>query len=83
MTEARHRGLGSHLKDNYGLNLKSYLDVKIRILTEFSVSMCFVFTILYSVDCTVGWVNLYQKFDIEKYAVCGKLIFPKKWKDIF
>ena len=32
--------------------------------------------------CTVGWVNLYQKFEIEKYTVCGKLILPKKWKDI-
>ena len=31
----------------------------------------------------VGWVNLYQKFEIEKYTVCGKLILPKKWKDIF
>ena len=27
---------------------------------------------------TVGWVNLYQKFEIEKYTVCGKLILPKK-----
>ena len=26
--------------------------------------------------CTVGWVNLYQKFEIEKYTVCGKLILP-------
>ena len=25
--------------------------------------------------CIVGWVNLYQKFEIEKYTVCGKLIF--------
>ena len=33
--------------------------------------------------CTVGWVNLYQKFEIEKYTVCGKLILPKKWKGIF
>ena len=33
--------------------------------------------------CAVGWVNLYQKFEIEKYTVCGKLILPKKWKDIF
>ena len=31
----------------------------------------------------VGWVNLYQQFEIEKYTVCGKLILPKKWKDIF
>ena len=30
--------------------------------------------------CAVGWVNLYQKFEIEKYTVCGKLILPKKWK---
>ena len=27
---------------------------------------------------TVGWVNLYQKFKIEKYTVCGKLILPNK-----
>ena len=33
--------------------------------------------------CRVGWVNLYQKFEIEKYSVCGKLILPKKWKGIF
>ena len=32
---------------------------------------------------TVGWVNLYHKFEIEKYTVCGKLILPKKWKGIF
>ena len=32
--------------------------------------------------CTVGWVKLYKKFEIEKYAVCGKLILPKKWKGI-
>ena len=31
----------------------------------------------------VGWVNLYQKFEIEKYTVCGKLILPKKLKGIF
>ena len=31
----------------------------------------------------LGWVNLYQKFEIKKYTVCGKLILPKKWKDIF
>ena len=28
--------------------------------------------------CIVGWVNLYQKFEIEKYTVCGKLILSKK-----
>ena len=32
---------------------------------------------------TLGWVNLSQKFEIQKYTVCGKLILPKKWKDIF
>ena len=32
----------------------------------------------YCMYCTVGWVNLYQKFKIEKYTVFGKLIFPKK-----
>ena len=25
---------------------------------------------------TIGWVNLYQKFEIEKYTICGKLILP-------
>ena len=29
-------------------------------------------------DCKLFWVNLYQKFEIEKYTVCSKLIFPKK-----
>ena len=33
--------------------------------------------------CTKGWINLYQQFEIEKYTVCGKLILPKKWKEIF
>ena len=34
--------------------------------------------------CTVGWVNLYQKFEIEKKTVCGKLILPpKNGKGIF
>ena len=28
--------------------------------------------------CTVGWVNMYQKFEIEKYTICGKLILPTK-----
>ena len=32
--------------------------------------------------CLLGWVNLYQKFEIEKYTLCGKLILPKKWKGI-
>ena len=31
----------------------------------------------------LGWVNFYQKFKIEKYSVCGKLILPKKWKSIY
>ena len=35
------------------------------------------------VNCTVGWVNLYQKFEIEKYSVCGKLILPKKMERHF
>ena len=25
-------------------------------------------------DCRLGWVNLYQNLEIEKYTVCGKLI---------
>ena len=32
--------------------------------------------------CTLGWVNLYQKFELEKYTVCSKLI-SKKWKGVF
>ena len=31
----------------------------------------------------LGWVNLYKKFEIEKYTVCGKLILPKKMEGIF
>ena len=27
---------------------------------------------------TIGWVNLYLKFEIKKYTVCGRLILPKK-----
>ena len=27
---------------------------------------------------TIGWVNLYQKFEIENYTVCGKLVLAKK-----
>ena len=45
----------------------------------FNKSICLHICTVY----TVGWVNLYQKLEIEKYAVCGKLILPKKWKDIF
>ena len=32
--------------------------------------------------CTLGWVNLYQKFELEKYTVRSKLI-SKKWKGVF
>ena len=28
--------------------------------------------------CILGWVNLYPKFEIEKYTACGKLILPPK-----
>ena len=41
-----------------------------------------VYTVLYIVQCTLGWVNLYKKFEIEKCTVGGKLILPKKWKGI-
>ena len=37
---------------------------------------------LFPPNCILGWVNLYQKLEIEKYTVCGKLILPKKWKGI-
>ena len=40
-------------------------------------------TRFHSTYCTLGWVNLYQKFEIEKYTVCGKLILEKNWKGIF
>ena len=33
---------------------------------------------VYNVHCTLGWANLYQKFETEEYTVCGKLILPKK-----
>ena len=39
---------------------------------------------VFLIGYTVGWVNLYKKFEIVKYTVCGKLILPtKKWKGIF
>ena len=38
-----------------------------------------IYTVIRGRIYTVGWVNLYQKFEIEKYTVCGKLILPKKW----
>ena len=41
-----------------------------------------VFDCMLRMGSTVGWVNLYQKFEIEKYTVCGKLILQKKWKGI-
>ena len=37
----------------------------------------------YSPNSTLGWVNLYQQFEIEKYTVCGKLILPKKMERHF
>ena len=37
---------------------------------------------VFLIGYTVGWVNLYKKFEIVKYTVCGKLILAKKWKDI-
>ena len=36
-----------------------------------------------TVYCLVGWVNLYKKFEIKKYTVCGKLILAKNGKDFF
>ena len=35
---------------------------------------------MYIVQCTIGWVNLYKKFEIEKFTVCGKFILPTKMK---
>ena len=34
------------------------------------LSTYFFFSVL---TCVLGWVNLYQKFEIEKYTVGGKL----------
>ena len=31
----------------------------------------------------LGWVNLYKKFEIEKYTVCGKLIYQKNGKAFY
>ena len=33
--------------------------------------------------CPLGWVNFYQKFEIEKYTVFGRLILPKKNEKAF
>ena len=38
--------------------------------------------LLYTV-CILGWVNSYQKFEIEKYTVCDKFILPKKMERHF
>ena len=35
---------------------------------------------LHTQHCSEGWVNLFQKFEIEKYTVCGKLILQKNGK---
>ena len=36
-------------------------------------------------EYVLGWVNLYQKFEIEKYSiqVVVNLFYQKKWKGIF
>ena len=34
-------------------------------------------------EYVLGWVNLYQKFKIQKYTVCGKLILPRKMERHF
>ena len=33
---------------------------------------------MYCTVCAVVWVNLYQKFEVEKYTVRGRLILPQK-----
>ena len=48
-------------------------------MSNSSVHLKDVNTILSSY-CTLGWVNLYQQIEIEKYTVCGKLILPKNGK---
>ena len=40
--------------------------------------VCKLVTLRMDAYCGLGWVNLYQKFEIEKHTVCGKLILPKK-----
>ena len=63
-------------------------EIWITFLTVYSVLYCILYAV-HSVPCvipyicTIDWVNLYKKFESEKYTVCGKLILPKKWKGIF
>ena len=52
------------------------------LLREETTKMDKEYGIYSIVHCTVGWVNLYTKFEIEKCTVGGKLILPKKWKGI-
>ena len=37
-----------------------------------------MYTNVLTVYSKLCWFNLYQKFEIEKYTVCGKLVLPKK-----
>ena len=43
----------------------------------FSVVQCSPINVRKVTYSTVGWVNLYKKFEIEKYTGCGKAIVPK------
>ena len=48
-----------------------------------NVSIVSVYSNPSSPVLTVGWVNLYKKFEIEKFTVCGKLILPNKMERHF
>ena len=37
-----------------------------------------MYTNVLTVYSKLCWFNLYQKFEIEKYTVCGKLVLPKQ-----
>ena len=41
-----------------------------------------MYTNVLTVYSKLCWFNLYQKFEIEKYTVCGKLILPTKMEGL-
>ena len=68
-------------KRNHDPSCKKGTQIYCTVYTVVTVhcTLFFILTILYIVHtvCTVGWVNLYKKFEIEKYTVYGKLILLK------
>ena len=70
-------------KISYCKKMTLYIRSKILYCKKMTVNSKILYCKHMTLYCTVGWVNLYQKFETEKYTVCGKLILPKKWKGIF